>query len=727
MLNTHYSKILASATLISLLFTACGDDSSSATDPEKNNTVSIENKSISGFSQKGPFITGSEVALYELDENFKQKGSSYSGKISTDDGAFKIPSISLGSQYAFLKASGYYRNEVTGKKSSGTIVLNAITDLSDRENVNVNLLTHLEYDRAMNLIEQDSSVASAKAQAEKEIFAAFGIEGKFENSEDLNILNSGDGNAALLAISILMQGNRTEAELTEFLTKFAADIEKDGKWDDESSKMNLASWAIESEKKFTTIRKQIEAWKIGEVPAFEKYITSFWHNIYKLDECTEENAGRIVDAKKLKTTESINAVICKDKSWTKATPAELKFGPCTKDVENGDHERVQKLGNDRESTDDYYVCKDGEWINDTYLADVSYMEPGKDGDIDYGFATKKMYVYDENLGGWREADEVESYGMQACTKNFVKVVVNMGSKFYICKDMGYNDYQFKLAQDEEADIYYHTNPDYKKCEEEDIGKVITGAINGKNKYYCSSNGWISMSVGWNWDVSLEARMPEISYGELKDTRDNQTYKTIKIGSQTWMAQNLNFNYNKGTAQSSCYDGKEDYCKVTGRYYTWAAAIDSVALATDTKDPQTCGYNVKCTKTEEKNLATAPIQGVCPKDWHLPSSTEWETLFEYVGNEYGKTEVSNVLKTTTGWFDDNGNNRTGLSVLPSGFIDENKESAGAGSFADFWTSSNGIGGPTSAYSAGPASVNKDDPSSKGSGQKTRFHPVRCVKN
>ena len=110
--------------------------------------MAIKNKSITGVSQKGPFVTGSAVKVYELDgKTYAQTGKSFTGKISSDDGKFSVSSVTLASQYALLEADGYFRNEVTGEKSIGKLTLNALTDLSDRKSVNINLLTHLEYER----------------------------------------------------------------------------------------------------------------------------------------------------------------------------------------------------------------------------------------------------------------------------------------------------------------------------------------------------------------------------------------------------------------------------------------------------------------------------------------------------------------------------------------------------------------------------------------------------
>lgn len=279
-------------------FSGCGDDSSGkgASADERLEIVPISDKSISGVSQKGPFVTGSSVTLQELDgETLSQTGNSFKGKISRDDGRFGMSSVNLSSQYALLEAVGYYRNEVSGEKSIGTMTLIALTDLSDREKVNINLLTHLEYDRALHLIGMGMNVPAAKKQAELEIFNAFGIAGDFANSEDLSIFENGDGNAALLAFSVLLLGDLTEADLTERLTKFAMDIENDGSWDDAATKAAIADWANSKDMdgELSAIRSNVEGWNLGDVPEFEKYVRNFWWQNYGLGGCTADREGEV--------------------------------------------------------------------------------------------------------------------------------------------------------------------------------------------------------------------------------------------------------------------------------------------------------------------------------------------------------------------------------------------------------------------------------------------------
>jgi uncharacterized protein (TIGR02145 family) len=186
---------------------------------------------------------------------------------------------------------------------------------------------------------------------------------------------------------------------------------------------------------------------------------------------------------------------------------------------------------------------------------------------------------------------------------------------------------------------------------------------------------------WSWDVPKEARLnPTISYGTFTDEkRDGATYKTVTIGdgesAQTWMAENLNYE----TDKSWCYDEEKDptlaKCAVTGRLYTWAAAIDSAALYKD--KGLECGSGKDCQLT----LPTK-IQGVCPEGWHLPSKTEWETLFVLVG---GKSMAAKALKAKTGWGSYNGLDSYGFSALPAGVRYGANNYSYAGVRTYFWTS------------------------------------------
>ena len=166
-------------------------------------------------------------------------------------------------------------------------------------------------------------------------------------------------------------------------------------------------------------------------------------------------------------------------------------------------------------------------------------------------------------------------------------------------------------------------------------------------------------AGWSWDVPKESRFnPDITYGTMTDSRDKKVYKTVKIGGQTWMAENLNYADSATTPsllnRSWCYNNDSANCAVAGRLYTWAAAIDSAQLYKDKSID--CGYHKTCALPDT-------VYGICPPGWHLPTRAEWDTLFTEVD---GKSTAGKILKSQTGWYKNgNGTDDVGFSALPAG--------------------------------------------------------------
>ena len=151
------------------------------------------------------------------------------------------------------------------------------------------------------------------------------------------------------------------------------------------------------------------------------------------------------------------------------------------------------------------------------------------------------------------------------------------------------------------------------------------------------------------------------YGELVDDRDGQTYKTVKIGDQWWMAENLNYE----TDSSFCYNKEESNCAKYGRLYEWAAAVG--------KSESECGYGYIC------SLPSGNIQGVCPEGWHLPSYDEWKTLFN-------ESMAGKVLKSMSGWEKSgDGTDAFGFSMLPAGGRFGDEGYGNEGYYAYFWSS------------------------------------------
>jgi uncharacterized protein (TIGR02145 family) len=163
---------------------------------------------------------------------------------------------------------------------------------------------------------------------------------------------------------------------------------------------------------------------------------------------------------------------------------------------------------------------------------------------------------------------------------------------------------------------------------------------------------------------------------VTDSRDNKTYKTVKIGNQTWMAENLNFE----ATNSYCFKNTAEYCVEYGRLYTWGAAMDSVGEWSE--NSKGCGYYGRdCSPTY-------PVRGVCLDGWHLPSRAEWDTLFSAVG---GKSTAGKVLKSTSGWENwdkksGNGTDDFGFSAFPAGYRNYYENFYANGSQAFFWSCS-----------------------------------------
>lgn len=273
--------------------------------------------SLSGFSQKGPFVQGSVVRLYELSDGrtLKQTNGNFMGEIKSSDGFYKFTARDLVSQYALLVTSGYYKNEVTGAMSDEELTLFTLTDVSARSRANINLLTHLEYNRVNHLVVREKmKVRAAKKQARAEILQAFHIDtAGVKNFEDLSVVGNTDGDAALLAISVMLQSNRNIAELTALLSAISKDMEEDGIWDDAGSRRDMAAGVSVILCDLARVRANIEGWNLGEVPEFEKYIENYMDAELGLGTCSED--GKVVDLEDGNILFDGAAYVCENKCW----------------------------------------------------------------------------------------------------------------------------------------------------------------------------------------------------------------------------------------------------------------------------------------------------------------------------------------------------------------------------------------------------------------------------
>ncbi len=133
-----------------------------------------------------------------------------------------------------------------------------------------------------------------------------------------------------------------------------------------------------------------------------------------------------------------------------------------------------------------------------------------------------------------------------------------------------------------------------------------------------------------------------------DSRDGKVYKTVKIGTQIWLVENLNYDTNG----SKCYEDNSDNCTKYGRLYDWNTALE-----------------------------------VCPSGWYLPSESEWWDLMNAVGGAGG---AGTKLKSKNGWDEEdegkpnNGTDEFGFSALPGGNGDSDGSFSNVGAAGFFWT-------------------------------------------
>ena len=248
--------------------------------------VPVSLDTLTGLAQKGPFLKGGTVSLLGLSDGraLKPTGVVYSADVIGDDGLFRLKDVELESQYAQLVAIGHYRNEMEGAKSDAAIRLRALTDLQKRESANVNVLTHLEYERVYNLVTREKmTVEKAKRQAQKEVLAVFGIELKdYVPSEDMDEFGETDADAALLAVSIILQNANSTVDLKSQLAEISAEIAETGEYTDENRLTWIADWIVKID--MSDIRRNMSSWQSKNLANFEKFIDAFIAHVYRLDE-----------------------------------------------------------------------------------------------------------------------------------------------------------------------------------------------------------------------------------------------------------------------------------------------------------------------------------------------------------------------------------------------------------------------------------------------------------
>jgi len=183
-------------------------------------------------------------------------------------------------------------------------------------------------------------------------------------------------------------------------------------------------------------------------------------------------------------------------------------------------------------------------------------------------------------------------------------------------------------------------------------------------------------------VATKKEIAPVEKGSFTDPRDNKTYKTVKIGTQIWMAENLAYEC-KG---SKFYDNNPANCKKYGRLYNWETA-----------------------------------KKACPAGWHLPTEDEWDILMATVG---GEKTAGKHLKAVNGWnYSGNGDDAFGFSAFPSGYGGSDGSFGDVGECGFWWSATEG---DTSKAYYRSMDYDYDDLDSA-CYDKTDLYSVRCVQD
>lgn len=213
---------------------------------EKNQENGIKSYDVQGFAQKGPFNTGTNITLLELNSSLQPTGLTFYSTVHDKTGSFSIPNVELSSRFVELMADGYYFNESWGKVTSARLVLKSLADIKESSSININLLTHISAERIKYLMQnEEMAYENARIQAQNEILRIFSFEEVInEDYSHLNLAQSGKLNSQLLAISCIIQGIKDVARLSEFITEIALDLKTDGVLDSEEIMSELATSAV---------------------------------------------------------------------------------------------------------------------------------------------------------------------------------------------------------------------------------------------------------------------------------------------------------------------------------------------------------------------------------------------------------------------------------------------------------------------------------------------------
>lgn len=241
---------------------------------------------------------------------------------------------------------------------------------------------------------------------------------------------------------------------------------------------------------------------------------------------------------------------------------------------------------------------------------------------------------------------------------------------------------------------------------------------------CGTNGELQVYNGTAW-TNLTGGTASVAWtcgDAFTDSRDAQSYNTVQIDNQCWMAENLNvgtridgqsFQTNNSSLEKYCNDNDENQCNTYGGLYQWGEMVQYLNGGDD--------YN------SWEPVPTGNVQGICPDGWHLPSDNEWTTLTTFLG---GESVAGGKLKEagTSHWVSPNTNatNVSGFTALGGGYFYPSSyyyPYYNFGTNGYWWTATEN----SSGYAYYRGMYYEDEAVYSSYGNKPLGHSVRCLKD
>ncbi len=652
-------------------------------------------KDLSGHAEKGPYTIGSSVLISELNASLEQTGKTFTTQINDNSGSFDFGEIALQSKFVEFNANGYYFDEVKGELSAGPLNLYALADISDASTVNVNILTHLERPRVQFLVKNNNTFEEAKKIAQSEILALFGLNAtELASSETLDISGEGEGNGILLALSIILQHDLSVAQLTEQLAAISNDLKEDGTVDASViANLRTASLTLDLEEiRLNLIDRYSEIGSSITVPSFEQYVNKF------LEYSGVKPVSQTSAATALSTTSAkLNGVV---NPGSLNTTVSFEYGKTTSYTNSTTPEQVKAnneipvgatISNLEPGTLYHYRLKTENSKGITYGADRTFTTLGK-APTSVTSPADAISTASANLNGVVNPGSLTTtisfeYGKTVAYENTTTTSQVEGNnaiavaKTILNLDPG-TIYHYRLKSENSKGVAYGSDLTFVTLG----GVPIISNVSVSNKvvnegtFSCEVNYSInaahfptSVSLDWGTTTSygntvtqssvitgssaqsISTPLSDLTSGVTYHYRirainqlgevtfigtlqvpapvidiDGNLYDVVTIGNQNWIAKNLRVTkLNDGTPIPLVEDG-ETWGTLTSSGYSWYNNDPS------DKNPYGALYN----------WYTVNTQKLCPVGWHVPSTTEWQTLINYLGDGY--SAATKLQNSTTGF-------------------------------------------------------------------------------